>query len=101
VSNTLLGLPVEIWASICLAIAAAYYIYWPRPPRTATTPRTLWQALVLRWFHAATWLSLGLAALAMKYVGVNAAQILGILGLLFHLTFMSVFIGEKLRHPQG
>ncbi len=99
--NTLMGIPVEVWASICFAVAAAYAIFWPRPPRTGTTPRTLWQQIVLRWFHAATWLSLGLASLALKFLGVSAAQFLGLLGLLGYLTFMTVFIREKLRYPQG
>lgn len=99
--NTLLGLPVEVWASICFAVAAAYAVFWPRPPRTATAPRTAWQHLVLRWGHAATWISLGLAALALKYIGVSAAQILGLLGLVGYLTFMTVFVREKLRYPHG
>ena len=101
VDNTLLGLPVEIWATICFAVAGAYAIFWPRPPRTATTPRTAWEHFVLRWFHTLTWLSLGLAALAVKYAGASAAQILGLLGLVGYVTFMVVFVREKLRYPQG
>ena len=99
--NTLLGLPVEVWAIVCFAIAGVYVVFWPRPPRTATTPRTLWQQLVLRWLHAVIWLCLGLAALALKYVGITAAQILGLLGLIGYFTFMTVFFREKLRYPQG
>jgi hypothetical protein len=101
VDNTLLGLPVEAWAIVCFAVAGAYANFWPRPPRTATAPRTTWQQLVLRWFHAATWLCLGLAALAVKYVGATAAQILGLLALVGYLTFMVVFVREKMRYPQG
>lgn len=100
-SNTLMGIPVEFWAVLCFAVAGIYTIFWPRPPRTATEPRTPWQHLVLRWFHAATWVCLGLAALALKFVGVTAAQTLGILGLLGYLTFMVVFVREKVRYPQG
>jgi hypothetical protein len=101
VQESLLGLPVEILAAICFAVAATYTIFWPRPPRTATTPRTAWQHLVLRWFHALTWVCLGLAALSLKYVGVTAAQVLGILGLLGYLIFMATFMREKMRYPQG
>jgi hypothetical protein len=101
VYNTLLGIPVEFLAAICFAIAAAYATFWPRPPRTATEPRTAWQQLVLRWFHALTWLLLGLACLALKFVGVTAAQILGLLGLASYVTFMVVFVREKTRYPQG
>jgi hypothetical protein len=56
---------------------------------------------VLRWFHAATWLCLGVAALAVKYAGATAAQILGLLALVAYLTFMLVFVREKMRYPQG
>ena len=99
--DTLLGIPVEIIAAICFAIAAAYGSFWPRPPRSATEPRTFWQHLVLRWFHTLTWLCLGLAALAVKFIGMTAAQILGLLGLVSYVTFMAVFLREKLRYPQG
>ena len=99
--NTLMGIPVEIVASICFAIAAAYVIFWPRPPRTATEPRTTWQHLVLRWFHAGTWALLGIAALAIKYINGPAAQAFGLLGLACYLVFMFVFVREKVRYPQG
>ena len=99
--NTLMGIPVEFWTVVCVAIAVVYGNLWPRPPRTATTPRTAWQQLVLRWFHAGTWLCLGLAALSLKYVGATTAQVLGVLGLLSYITFMTVFVREKLRYPQG
>lgn len=99
--NTLMGIPVEIVAAICFAIAAAYATFWPRPPRTATEPRSPWQQFVLRWFHALTWICLGLAALAVKFAGISAAQLLGLLGLAGYLTFMVVFVREKMRYPQG
>jgi hypothetical protein len=56
---------------------------------------------VLRWFHAITWLCLGLASLSLKYVGATAAQVLGVLGFLGYITFMVVFVREKFRYPQG
>ena len=99
--STLMGLPVEFWAIACFAIAAAYITFWPRPPRTATQPRTAWQHLVLRWFHAGTWFFLGFAALALKFFGATAAQVLGLLGLASYLVFMTVFVREKMRYPQG
>lgn len=99
--NTLMGLPVEIWAVICLAVAVIYFNFWPRPPRTATVPRTAWQQMVLRWFHSLTWLFLAFAALSLKFVGVTAAQVFGLLGLASYLIFMAVFIREKVRYPQG
>ena len=100
-ANTLLGIPVEILAVICFAIAVAYANFWPRPPRTATAPRSALQQFVLRWMHAATWGFLGLAALSLKYFSLNLAQLLGLLGLASYLVFMAFFLREKLRFPQG
>ena len=100
-ANTLLGIPVEILAVICFAVAVAYANFWPRPPRTATAPRGAIQQFVLRWLHAATWVFLGVAALSLKYISGNIAQILGLLGLASYLIFMAFFIREKLRYPQG
>ena len=97
--STLMGLPVEMWAMLCFVVAGAYTIYWPRPPRTGE--RTAWQQFVLRWFHALTWAWIGLAALAMKYIGVTVAQTFGVLGLVTYLVFMIVFVREKMRYPQG
>jgi hypothetical protein len=101
VHNTLLGLPVEFWAIVSFGIAVAYYNFWPRPPRTATEPRTALQQFVLRWFHSLTWALLGLASLSLKYVGVTTAQVLGLLGLASYLIFMFFFVREKMRYPQG
>jgi len=96
-----MGLPVEIWAILCFGVAVAYTNFWPRPPRTATEPRTAIQQFILRWMHAITWYCLGVASLSLKYIGGSAAQILGLLGLGCYLLFMAVFIREKLRYPQG
>jgi hypothetical protein len=101
VQNTLMGIPVELVAAVCIAIAALYAVFWPRPPRSAPAPRTLWQALVLRWFHSLTWALLALAALALRYVGFTASQTLGLLGLASYLIFMATLVREKMRYPQG
>ena len=99
--NTLMGLPVEFWTIICFSVAVAFYNFWPRPPRTATEPRTWLQQFVLRWFHSLTWASLGLACLCLKYVSVTAAQVVAVLGLASYIIFMVFFVREKLRYPQG
>ena len=92
---------IYIGAILCMAVAVAYYNFWPRPPRTATTPRTRWQHFVLRWFHALTWLLLALASLALKFMGIDPARVLGLLGLTTYLIFMAVFVRERLKYPQG
>jgi hypothetical protein len=88
-------------AIICFAIAGTYANIWPRPPRSATAPRSAMQQFILRWFHALTWICLGLAALALKFVGVDAAVILALVGLAGYFVFMTVFMREKMRYPQG
>jgi hypothetical protein len=97
--NTLLGLPVEIWALGCFAVAVVYAYLWPRPPRAKQ--RSPWEHFVLRWLHALTWLWLGLAALSVKYVGPTAAQFLGLLSLASYITFMVTLVREKFRYPTG
>ena len=97
--NTLLGIPVEIWAAGCFALAIAYSVFWPRPPRAKQ--RSLWEHFVLRWLHALTWLWLGLAALSVKYVGATAAQALGVLSLISYIIFMVTLVREKFRYPTG
>lgn len=100
-SNTLMGIPVEILTVVCFAIAVAYANFWPRPPRTATAPRSAVQQFVLRWFHAATWAFLGIAAFSVKYISGTAAQAFGLLGLASYFVFMTYFVREKVRYPQG
>lgn len=100
-NDTLMGLPVEFWAILCFLVGGAYITFWPRPPRSATAPRTGLEHFVLRWFHAATWFCLGLATLALKFFGVNAAVTLGLIGLAGYITFMVFLIREKRRYPQG
>jgi len=96
-----MGLPVEFWAILCFGIGVTYTNFWPRPPRTATEPRTPLQQFILRWMHAITWYCLGCASLALKYVSGTAGQVLGVLGLVAYFIFMTVFVREKLRYPQG
>ena len=99
--NTLMGLPVEFWTIVCFAIAVAFYNFWPRPPQTATVPRTWLQQFVLRWFHPLTWALLGLASLSLKYFSATASQVLAVLALASYIIFMVFFVREKLRFPQG
>lgn len=62
----LLGLPLLIWAALCLALAVVWAIFWPGD-RSALRegPRFL----ILRWGHALVWLLLAAAALAAALGG--------------------------------
>lgn len=97
--NTLLGLPVEVWAVVCFAVAILYTVFWPRPPRAKQ--RSAWEHFVLRWLHALTWMWLALAALSSKYVGGLAAQTLGLLAFASYIIFMVTLVREKFRYPTG
>lgn len=93
--ETILGIPVEMVAAICIAVAVLYTIYWPKPgPGVQRAP---WRAFVLRWFHALTWVALALAAPSVKYIGLGVAQVLGVLGLLIYLTFMAALLTDRRR----
>lgn len=92
-SNTFFGLPVEVWAAICLGVAAFYTMLWPRPvPGRVRPPLT---AFILRWLHALTWVALALAALAVKYAGWTVAQVLALTGLACYIIFIVFLIRER------
>lgn len=92
-SETLLGVPVEMVAAICIAVAVLYFIYWPKPGPAQIRP--LWRAVVLRWFHGLTWVALALAALSLKYLGLAVAQVLGVVGLIAYLLFMAALLTDR------
>ena len=60
---TLLGVPLVFWAVVCFSIAVAYYFFWPKPSSRRQTPRTPFQHIVLRYFHALVWVLLGIGCL--------------------------------------
>lgn len=91
--DTLLGFPVEMIAAVCIAVAVLYVIYWPKPaPGQLRAP---WRAVVLRWFHALTWIVLALAVLAFKFLGLAAAQTLGVVGVVVYVTFMAALLTDR------
>lgn len=97
--ETLLGVPVEMIAAICIAVAALYAVYWPKPG--PGVERVQWRAFVLRWFHAMTWVGLALATLAFKYLGQTPAQVLGVIALLVYLTFMATLLTDRRKRPSS
>lgn len=57
-AETLLGVPLVFWGVLCLAVAGAYYFFWPKPGPKRLTPRTLREHIVLRYFHSLVWVLL-------------------------------------------
>ncbi len=84
-TNTLLGIPLTFWGVGCLAIAGAYYWFWPQQGPQPLRVRTTWQHLVLRYGHALVWVLLagGCFAGAFGY---------GVLGIILALAAVPVYI---------
>ena len=84
-------IPLWVWMGGCFVIAAIYTIIWPR--ETALTDTSALSYIVLRWFHALTWVLLGLSfGVRMKgYKQLAHGLALGALGvyIVFMLTFMT------------
>jgi hypothetical protein len=94
-SPRFLGLPMFIWGFICLAIAIVWVVIWPQERTTSIGD---WRYLVLRWFHALTWLLLATASFVVSLqptTGQGIARLVALLGLLVYVIFMVTFIGSR------
>jgi len=92
VGNKLLGLPLVMWAGVCLVMALIWVRIWPSD-RIAVDSGL--RFIVLRWFHALTWLLLAIAALVAAFspAGVTKeASRIALLALVVYLMFMAAFI---------
>jgi len=95
VNDKFFGVPLFVWAIFCLALAAVWMIFWPRD-RAAGAGNI--RHIVLRWFHALTWLLLGAAALIAGLEGAGNARLakaVSIFSLVVYLIFMGVFVTSK------
>ena len=85
-----LGVPLFVWAAFCLALAVVWVIFWPRK-RAAGSGGLRY--VILRWWHALTWLLLAAAAfIAGLNVegGARLAKALSVVSLVVYLTFIGV-----------
>lgn len=91
----LLGLPLFVWGLACLALAIVWVIVWPRDHLTTTGG---WQFVILRWFHALTWLLLAIAAF-VAYVdllgGLGSARLIAFAALIVYLIFISTLMRSR------
>jgi hypothetical protein len=95
--NTLLGIPLLFWGTGCLAIAFAYYRLWPQPSPKRTQPRTTWQHIVLRYFHALVW---GLLAAGCFLAGAGYSNIglwLAAAALPVYIVFLVMLLQDRQR----
>lgn len=87
-----LGVPLLVWSVLCLALALVWVVLWPSD-RTAETAGL--RFIILRWFHALTWLCLALAAfIAGLNVlgGTVTARWIALLGLAAYLIFIGTLV---------
>jgi hypothetical protein len=94
-SDRFIGVPLFIWAVFCLALAVLWFWLWPRERATGISGI---RHIILRWFHALTWLLLAAAALI---AGLDArgnarlAKAVSVFSLVVYLIFMGVFVTSK------
>ena len=84
----LLGVPLVVWGGICLVLAVIWVSVWPSDKVTAADGLRF---IILRWFHALTWLLLAMAAFvsASRTIwAASAANILALLSLLSYLVYI-------------
>lgn len=94
-SSTFLGLPLFVWGIACLGVASIWVSVWPRDRGTSTGGLRF---MILRWFHALTWLLLGVAAFTAGFPGLGGtrlAQPIALLALALYLIFMTTFVTSK------
>ena len=93
--NKFLGLPLFVWALLCLALAGVWVVFWPSERAVGASPL---RHVILRWFHALTWLLLAAAAfIAGLDAGANArvARTVALSSLVVYLIFMGTFLMSK------
>jgi len=70
--NTWLGLPLWFWGLICLGLTLVWVVVYPR---TLAARLTAWRFIVVRWFHALTWLLLAVAAFLAAFDPLGGAAL--------------------------
>jgi hypothetical protein len=94
----LLGIPLPILGLVCLLLTIVWLFVWPRD-RAASV--AIIPYIILRWFHALTWLSLAVAAFIASYDGPGGASLakpIALLSLIVYLIFMITFINSRPSH---
>jgi hypothetical protein len=94
-NTKLLGVPLPILGIACLLLTMVWIFVWPRDRATHSA---LLPYIILRWFHALTWLLLAVAAFVASYNilgGINLAKPIALLSLIVYLIFMVTFTTSK------
>ncbi|SRR6266508_1226465 len=94
-NTKLLGIPLAILGIGCLVLTIVWIFVWPRDRANRSA---IIQYIILRWFHALTWLLLALAAFIAGYNvlgGINLAKPIALLSLIVYLIFMITFTTSR------
>ncbi len=88
------GIPLVLWSLLCLLLALVWIWVWPAD---RANPEDGLRFMVLRWFHALTWLLLALSLFsATRHVAWSAlTRPLAFAALLVYLVFLAVFITNR------
>ena len=92
-----MGLPLFVWALFCLGVAAVWVAFWPAERAAGAGPL---RYIILRWFHALTWLLLAAAALIAGLgaeANARAAKVVALASLAVYLVFMGTFLTSGRR----
>lgn len=86
------GLSWWVWGAVCLAAAATWAVVWPADRGRAVSGRAY---VIIRWFHALTWLFLALNFFVRdeQLSGLPAlGNALALLGLLSYIVFIVTLV---------
>src|SRR6266545_3699845 len=94
----LLGIPLPILGIGYVLLTIVWIFVWPG---SRATRSALIRYIILRWFHALTWLLLAIAAFIAGYNvlgGINLAKPLALLSLIVYSTFMITVVTTRPSH---
>jgi hypothetical protein len=95
VDNTLFGIPLTVWALICLGIAAVYWYIWPKPDARRTKPRGKGVAFILRAGHSLVWVLLAAGCLMGAYGYGTAGWIIALTALPLYIAFIVLLVMDR------
>ena len=89
-----LGIDLIYWFFICLAIAALYFTYWPRPKG-----RSKLTFFVLRYGHASVWVFISVALLNYIYGSTTVlSQLFGYMAFGFYGLFIGMLLHDRWKN---